>query len=162
LDNKNRISWLAARRGRRAHQSQAALQALKISPFRGSGYAKIDHHRLLRQWQRRGDLRRGQTAQQISGILRHDRPGGHNILITRLTRKSMPPWMWTRSWTITPRPGWHRRTPGDWRRGHVVVPPAAPATARGREGGPGGGDPGQPRHRLYDVGVAGCTACWGI
>ena len=62
-----------------------AFNQLKIAPFEDLGYAKIDHHRSLRQGSKEVIFGSHKTVEQISGILtamiNH---GSTNILITRL------------------------------------------------------------------------------
>ena len=62
-----------------------ALQRLRHLPFEDLGFAKIDHHRTLRQGFPEVVYARGKTTPQIIGIVREMlRPRGtHNILITR-------------------------------------------------------------------------------
>ncbi len=66
-----------------------AYEKLKISPFEDLGYAKIDHHRTIRQGTPEVIYGAGKTAEQIEGIvsslLSHC---PQNILITRLSEKS--------------------------------------------------------------------------
>ncbi|MCI8441123.1 MAG: nickel pincer cofactor biosynthesis protein LarB [Provencibacterium sp.] len=64
---------------------QQALLALKMEPFQDLGYAKIDHHRALRQGAAEVIYGAGKTAGQITGIARAMcEKGGKNILITRM------------------------------------------------------------------------------
>ena len=63
---------------------QALLQ-LKLSPFEDLGYAKVDHHRALRQGAAEVIYGAGKTAEQIAGIITAmRRHGDKTILITRL------------------------------------------------------------------------------
>ncbi len=66
-----------------------AYAQLKISPFEDLGYAKIDHHRKIRQGVPEVIYGAGKTPEQIEGILRsllsHCQ---ENILITRLPEAS--------------------------------------------------------------------------
>ena len=62
-----------------------ALAMLKAQPFEDLGYAKIDHHRAVRQGAGEVIYGAGKTAGQIVGICRHlADAGAYNILITRL------------------------------------------------------------------------------
>ena len=62
-----------------------ALAMLKAQPFEDLGYAKIDHHRAVRQGAGEVIYGAGKTAGQIVGICRHlADAGADNILITRL------------------------------------------------------------------------------
>ncbi len=68
---------------------ETAYEKLKISPFEDLGYAKIDHHRTIRQGTPEVIYGAGKTAEQIEGIVRSLL--GHcqeNILITRLAEPS--------------------------------------------------------------------------
>ncbi len=68
---------------------QQALHQLKMQPFEDLGYAKVDHHRSLRQGIAEVIYGAGKTPEQIVGICRamQDR-GQKNILITRLTAET--------------------------------------------------------------------------
>ncbi|SRR5712692_2400493 len=66
------------------------VERLKHLPFEDLGFAKIDHHRALRQGYAEAVLARGKTPAQVVEIVRRMlRPKGarHNILITRADRK---------------------------------------------------------------------------
>lgn len=65
-----------------------AYAKLKISPFEDLGYAKVDHHRHIRQGTQEVIYGAGKAAEQIEGILRSMlSPDSRNILITRLTEE---------------------------------------------------------------------------
>ncbi|MDR1404066.1 MAG: nickel pincer cofactor biosynthesis protein LarB [Candidatus Methanoplasma sp.] len=69
-----------------AVSADTALERLRFEPFEDLGYAKIDHHRTLRQGI--GEVIYGQdkTPEQIAGILSSMREhGAHNVLITRIS-----------------------------------------------------------------------------
>ena len=64
---------------------EAALGLLVQAPFEDIGYAKIDHHRQLRNGNSEVIYGAGKTAQQIVGIVaRMIDAGSENILITRM------------------------------------------------------------------------------
>lgn len=67
----------------------AAYEQLKISPFEDLGYAKVDHHRSIRQGAPEVIYGAGKTAEQMEGIIRsmlfHH---SVNILITRLSQEN--------------------------------------------------------------------------
>lgn len=64
---------------------QAVLE-LKVSPFEDLGYAKVDHHRAIRQGVPEVIFGSGKTAEQILGIASAmQKHGNENILITRLS-----------------------------------------------------------------------------
>ncbi len=71
-----------------AMSPEAAYLQLKTEPFTDLGYAKVDHHRALRQGAAEVIYGEGKTAEQIAGIARnmlenHQR----TVLITRLSRE---------------------------------------------------------------------------
>lgn len=62
-----------------------AMLRLKAQPFEDLGFAKIDHHRAIRQGAGEVIYGAGKTAEQIVGISKRLMDGGaNNILITRL------------------------------------------------------------------------------
>ena len=64
---------------------EAALAMLARAPYEDIGYAKIDHHRQLRNGAPEVIYGAGKTAGQIIGIVKHMLDaGGENILITRM------------------------------------------------------------------------------
>ena len=50
--------------------AQTAYEQLKISPFEDLGYAKVDHHRRIRQGAQEVIYGAGKTAEQLEGIIR--------------------------------------------------------------------------------------------
>jgi len=60
-----------------------ALERLRNLPYEDLGYAKIDHHRSLRQGFPEVILARGKDPAHVEGIVRHMLRNRHNILITR-------------------------------------------------------------------------------
>lgn len=63
---------------------EAAL-SLKEAPFEDLGYAKVDHHRALRQGAQEVIYGAGKTAEQITGILTAmGEKGCKNVIITRI------------------------------------------------------------------------------
>ncbi len=66
--------------------TDAAAKRLQQAPFEDLGYARVDHHRGLRQGAGEVIFGQGKTPEQIAGIVRcmMDRGAG-NILITRLS-----------------------------------------------------------------------------
>lgn len=62
----------------------AALEELKHLPFSDLGYARVDHHRALRQGMPEVILAQGKTADQVAGIARRLIETGQNVLVTRL------------------------------------------------------------------------------
>lgn len=60
-----------------------ALDRLRDLPYEDLGYAKIDHHRALRQGFPEVILGRGKSAAHVEGVVRRMLPRKDNILITR-------------------------------------------------------------------------------
>lgn len=64
-----------------------AMMQLKTQPFEDLGYAKIDHHRALRQGVPEVIYGEGKTPEQITGIIKAMmKHGQSNVLITRLSQ----------------------------------------------------------------------------
>ena len=62
-----------------------ALLKLKLAPFEDLGYAKVDHHRALRQGAAEVIYGEGKTVEHIAGILSAMRAhGDKTVLVTRL------------------------------------------------------------------------------
>jgi pyridinium-3,5-biscarboxylic acid mononucleotide synthase len=72
------------RRVRRGSLSvEEAVDRLRDLPYEDLGYAKIDHHRPLRQGFPEIIFGRGKSPEQVEGVVRRMLPRGHNILVTR-------------------------------------------------------------------------------
>jgi NCAIR mutase (PurE)-related protein len=74
----------AVRRGKVS--SEQALERLKHLPFEDLGFAKVDHHRALRQGYAEVVFGKGKTPAQVAEIVRamlRQKVSGQNILITR-------------------------------------------------------------------------------
>jgi NCAIR mutase (PurE)-related protein len=68
-----------------------AIERLKHLPFEDLDFAKVDHHRTLRQGFAEVIFGKGKTPEQIAGIVRAmlaKRDSKHNILITRTDAKT--------------------------------------------------------------------------
>ena len=61
----------------------AAIERLRNLPYEDLGYAKIDHHRSLRQGFPEVIFARGKDPAHVEGIVRRMLLNQHNILITR-------------------------------------------------------------------------------
>lgn len=64
----------------------AAMERLKHLPFEDLGFAKVDHHRALRQGFAEVVFAKGKTPQQVAEIVRamlEKKDSRHNILVTR-------------------------------------------------------------------------------
>jgi len=67
-----------------------AIERLKHLPFEDLGFAKVDHHRALRQGFAEVVLGKGKTPQQVAEIVRAmlgKKDSRHNILVTRADKK---------------------------------------------------------------------------
>ena len=65
-----------------------ALLELKLEPFEDLGYAKVDHHRALRQGAAEVIYGEGKTVEHIAGILTSMRANGDpTVLVTRLSEE---------------------------------------------------------------------------
>jgi pyridinium-3,5-biscarboxylic acid mononucleotide synthase len=67
-----------------------AIERLKHLPFEDLGFAKVDHHRTLRQGFAEVILGKGKTPQQVAEIVRamlRKKDSHHNILVTRTDAK---------------------------------------------------------------------------
>jgi len=60
-----------------------ALERLRDMPYENLGYARIDHHRPLRQGMPEVIFGRGKTPEQIENLVRRMLRHGHNVLVTR-------------------------------------------------------------------------------
>ncbi len=66
-----------------------AFQKLKLEPFSDLGYAKIDHHRAIRQGVPEVIFGKGKTPEQIDGIVAAMLDAGReDILITRMEKEA--------------------------------------------------------------------------
>ena len=63
-----------------------AVERLRRLPFEDLGFAKIDHHRTLRQGFPEVILARGKQPEQVVAVVRRMLANEHNILITRANR----------------------------------------------------------------------------
>ncbi len=64
------------------------LERLKHLPFEDLGFARVDHHRALRQGFPEVIFGKGKEPEQIAAIVKSLLPGKSNILITRCDRKT--------------------------------------------------------------------------
>ena len=62
-----------------------AVQRMHHLPFEDLGFAKVDHHRLLRNGMPEVIFGQGKTAEQVSGIFGRLAERGTNVLVTRAT-----------------------------------------------------------------------------
>ena len=87
MDQENILKLLQKVKDGQVSPEQAVLE-LKMKPFEDLGYAKIDHHRGVRQGIPEVIFGSGKTAEQIIGIASAMKEKGNsNILITRLSKE---------------------------------------------------------------------------
>src|SRR5216683_2744525 len=70
--------------------TEAALAKLKHLPFEDIGFAKVDHHRALRQGYAEVIFGKGKTPAQVAEIVRamvSKKASSHNVLVTRADTK---------------------------------------------------------------------------
>lgn len=79
-----------------------AIERLRRLPFEDLGFAKIDHHRTLRQGFPEVILARGKRPEQVVAVVRRMLKNEHNILVTRGDRK-----LYTRLRRLTPKARFH-------------------------------------------------------
>jgi len=90
MDEKDiRVLLEAVQKGRLS--AKRATERLKNLPFEDLGFAKIDHHRSLRQGYPEVIFARGKTPKQVTAIVRGmlRAKSSHNILITRADGKML-------------------------------------------------------------------------
>ena len=88
MDKQKALELLEAVRAGRT-TPEDALMALKLAPFEDLGYAKVDHHRGLRQGAAEVIYGAGKTPEQIAGIVESMmRRGESAILITRMSAEA--------------------------------------------------------------------------
>ena len=81
------------------------LERLRHLPFEDLGFARIDHHRALRQGFAEVVFGRGKTADQIEVIVKRMLPRKHNILVTR-TREEV----FRRVQALSPKARFHQES----------------------------------------------------
>lgn len=83
---KNRILEILKQVERGEATPEEALIHLRLEPFEDLGYAKVDHHRALRQGTAEVIYGEGKTPEQIDGIVSAMRASGQKtVLITRMS-----------------------------------------------------------------------------
>jgi NCAIR mutase (PurE)-related protein len=66
-----------------------ALARLRHLPFEDLGFAKVDHHRVLRQGFPEVIMGQGKSPKEIAAIVRAFRRQKANVLVTRLSPEKM-------------------------------------------------------------------------
>ena len=135
------------------------LQFLRHAPFEDLGFARIDHHRSIRQGVPEVVFGQGKSAQQIAAISERIVAAGHNLLVTRTTREAHQAVL-----GVLPRAAFHdtartitlqvsKPSPG---RGTIAIAAAGTADLPvAEEAAVCAETMGNTVDRLYDVGVAG-------
>ncbi len=138
---------------------QAALARLRRLPFEDLGFAKIDHHRSLRQGYAEVIYAPGKRPEQVVAIVRRMACNQHNVLITRADRK-----LYNRVKRAAPAARFHelsgaisiRRNTEIAGKGLILVVSAGTADIPVAEEALVTAEMmGNPVDSLYDVGVAG-------
>lgn len=138
-----------------------ALLSLKKEPFTDLGYAKVDHHRALRQNATEVIYSEGKTPDQIRGIAGSLQQGGaETVLITRMKPEavSLMASHFADEFTYfdIPRVGLLGRMPEPTGNGTIVVAAAGTSDMYAAEEAALTAEAlGNQVQRLYDVGVAG-------
>lgn len=143
---------------------EGALQRLRILPFEDLGFARVDHHRSLRQGWPEAIFCEGKSADQIVSISRSIIESGSNLLATRLSPEAFE---------ILEKevPGVRYNPQGRIAVRVVVEPPkgaAVPLLTAGTSDIPVAEEAaetlailGHTPERVYDVGVAGIHRLYG-
>jgi NCAIR mutase (PurE)-related protein len=136
-----------------------ALARLRGMPFEDLGFAKVDHHRPLRNGFPEVILGEGKTAEQVVAIAERLAAAGANVLVTRLGPEgaerlvSAVPGF---EYHATPRLALRRARPVEPAGGTVLVVSAGTADLPVAEEAAISAElMGNRVERLYDVGVAG-------
>jgi pyridinium-3,5-biscarboxylic acid mononucleotide synthase len=135
------------------------LQFLRQAPFEDLGFARVDHHRSIRQGFPEVVFGLGKTPQQIAAIAERIVSAGHNLLVTRTTPEAhaavnerVPGVSFhEQARTIT-----FRAADVPAGRGTILIAAAGTADLGvAEEAAVSAEIMGNPVDRLYDVGVAG-------
>jgi NCAIR mutase (PurE)-related protein len=79
------LAEVAAGRLDTADAEEQLLEALRAKPFADLGFARVDHHRAIRQGFPEVVLGLGKTPAQIAGITAEIARSGSTVLVTRAT-----------------------------------------------------------------------------
>ena len=141
-----------------AEAERRALEAFDRDPIEDLGFARVDHHRAVRNGFPEVIFGQGKTPDQIARIARAIVDRGHSLLVTRTDASAHAAVA-----KVVPDVTFHeqariieRRIPGE--RGHGVILVAAAGTSDipvAEEAAVSAEVMGNEVDRLYDVGVAG-------
>ena len=138
---------------------EQVLQVLRQAPFEDLGFARVDHHRALRQGFPEVVFGPGKTPEQIAAIAERIVGAGHSLLVTRTTRETADLVQ-----SRVPGADFHElarvisRRANDIPSGRGTIVIAAAGTADlpvAEEAAVSAEVMGNTVDRLYDVGVAG-------
>jgi len=137
---------------------ETALARLAMAPYEDLGFAKVDHHRALRQGEAEVVYCPGKMPDEVAGIMASLAKGQSNILATRADEgifqavKAVLP---EAEYSPRARLIYLRRHP-EWTKGEICVISAGTADASvAEEAALTAALLGSRTSRLYDVGVAG-------
>jgi NCAIR mutase (PurE)-related protein len=139
--------------------SDRILAALRAAPFEDLGFARVDHHRELRQGFPEVILGVGKTPAQIAAIAERIVARGHTLLVTRAQAEAYDAVL-----EVVPKAVYHREAraitllQGEIARGRGTVLIVCAGTSDvpiAEEAGVTAELMGNAVDRLYDVGVAG-------
>jgi pyridinium-3,5-biscarboxylic acid mononucleotide synthase len=82
------LEEVAAGRIDTGHAGEQLLEALRAKPFADLGFARVDHHRSIRQGFPEVVLGLGKTPAQIAGITAEIARRGSTVLVTRATQEA--------------------------------------------------------------------------
>jgi pyridinium-3,5-biscarboxylic acid mononucleotide synthase len=142
-----------------AEAQSRILQFLRQAPFEDLGFARVDHHRSIRQGFPEVVFGQGKTPEQVAGIAERIVARGHSLLVTRTT-----PEAFTAVRAALPDAVFHdtaraiclRQHDVPAGRGTLVVAAAGTSDLPiAEEAAVSAELMGNPVDRIYDVGVAG-------
>jgi len=143
-----------------ADEAEAQLGAiLRTQPFEDLGYARVDHHRMLRQGFPEVVFGQGKTPEQIAGIAQRIVNQGHTLLVTRASEAAF-----SAVAAVVPAAEWHALPRcivwrgSASRPGHGTIVVAAAGTSDlpvAEEAALTAELMGNTVDRVFDVGVAG-------
>ena len=81
--NSSSLRRLLEQVKKRQLSPDAAVERLRHLPFEDLGFAKVDHHRALRQGMPEVIFSEGKTPKQVAGIFQRLAQHGGNVLATR-------------------------------------------------------------------------------
>ena len=148
------------RRG--ALSTEEAAARLATLPYEDLGFAKLDHHRALRREFPETVFGAGKTSEQIVTIVDKIATRGQRVLVTRTTSE-----VHAKVAAVRPEARFHEAArcltveaePPPLLPGRIAIAAAGTSDLRGRGGSGDGRVPRGRVERVYDMGVAGCTAC---